>query len=99
MKNIFLPILLSSHLLSGQAFSFNSLQNGQLIEHRILIDDEYIVETQFRSNPNQFVKTIGGFYQKNGKDLIVNLEFNSNFSKVETKHFLPSFCREKWPIK
>ena len=85
MKNIFLPILLSSHLLFGQAFSFNSLQNGQLIEHRILMDDEYIVETQFRSNPNQFVKTIGGFYQKNGEDIIVKLEFNSNFSKDSLK--------------
>ena len=85
MKNIFLPILLLSHLLFGQAFSFNSLQNGQLIEHRILMDDEYIVETQFRSNPNQFVKTIGGFYQKNGEDIIVKLEFNSNFSKDSLK--------------
>ena len=89
MKNISLPILLFivllNHLLLGQAFSFNSLQNGQLIKHRILMDDNYIVETQFRSNPNQFVKTIGGFYQKNGKDLIVNLEFNSNFSKDSLK--------------
>ncbi len=89
MKNISFPILLFilllNHLLLGQAFSFNSLQNGQLIKHRILMDDNYIVETQFRSNPNQFVKTIGGFYQKNGKDLIVNLEFNSNFSKDSLK--------------
>ena len=95
MKNIFLPILLSSHLLFGQAFSFNSLQNGQLIEHRILMDDEYIVETQFRSNPNQFVKTIGGFYQKNGEDIIVKLEFNSNFSKDSLKTISIS-NRSKW---
>ena len=89
MKNISFPILLFilflNHLLFGQTFSFNSFQNGQLIKHRILMDDEYIVETQFRSNPNQFVKTIGGFYQKNGKELIVNLEFNSNFSKDSLK--------------
>tara|TARA_A100000164_G_scaffold365106_1_gene384257 strand:+ start:2230 stop:2739 length:510 start_codon:yes stop_codon:yes gene_type:complete len=36
-------------------------------------------------NPNQFVKTIGGFYKKKGEHLEVNLEFNSNFSKDSLK--------------
>ena len=64
MKNIYLLILLSNHLLFGQAFSFSSIQNGKSINHRVLMDDEYIVETQFMSSSSQFVKTIGGFYQK-----------------------------------
>ena len=89
MKNIFLSTLLilifSNHLLFGQVFSFKSLQNGQKIEHRILMDDEYIVETQFTSNPTQFIKTIGGFYKKKGNEIIVKLEFNSNFSKDSLK--------------
>ena len=89
MKNIFLSTLLilifSNHSLFGQVFSFKSLQNGQKIEHRILMDDEYIVETQFTSNPNQFLKTIGGFYKKKGNEIIVKLEFNSNFSKDSLK--------------
>ena len=89
MKNIFLSTLLilifSNHLLFGQVFSFKSLQNGQKIEHRILMDDKYIVETQFTSNPNQFLKTIGGFYKKKGNEIIVKLEFNSNFSKDSLK--------------
>ncbi len=86
MKNIYLLVLLSNHLLFGQAFSFSSLKNGQLIKHRILMDDEYFVETQFMSSSNQFVKTIGGFYQKNGNDIIVNLEFNSNYSNDSLKN-------------
>jgi hypothetical protein len=49
------------------------------------MDDEYIVETQFTSNPNQFLKTIGGFYKKKGNEIIVKLEFNSNFSKDSLK--------------
>ena len=85
MKNIYLLILLSNHLLFGQAFSFSSIQNGKSIKHRVLMDDEYIVETQFMSSSSQFVKTIGGFYQKNGNDIIVNLEFNSNFSNDSLK--------------
>ena len=89
MKNIFLSTILiliySNHSLFGQVFSFKSLKNGQKIEHRILMDDEYIVETQFTSNPNQFLKTIGGFYKKKGNEIIVKLEFNSNFSKDSLK--------------
>ena len=89
MKNIFLSTILiliySNHSLFGQVFSFKSLKNGQKIEHRILMDDEYIVETQFISNPNQFLKTIGGFYKKKGNEIIVKLEFNSNFSKDSLK--------------
>ena len=89
MKKIFLSTLLilifSNHSLFGQVFSFKSLQNGQKIEHRILMDDEYIVETQFTSNPTQFIKTIGGFYKKKGNEIIVKLEFNSNFSKDSLK--------------
>ena len=78
MKNIYLLILLSNHFLFGQAFSFNSLQNGESIKHRILMDNEYFVETQFVSSSNKFVKTIGGFYQKNENDIIQNTILNGN---------------------
>ena len=72
--------------LLGQVFSYTTQENGQDIHHRILMDKEYYVETQFTTKPNQFIKTIGGFYQKKGNDLIVALEFNSNFSKDSLKH-------------
>lgn len=99
MKNIFLSTILiliySNHSLFGQVFSFKSLKNGQKIEHRILMDDEYIVETQFTSNPNQFLKTIGGFYKKKGNEIIVKLEFNSNFSKDSLKT-ISIYDNSKW---
>ena len=69
----------------GQVFSYKSLQNGQTISHQILMDDEYIVETQFTSNPNQFIKTIGGFLQIKAVEIFVKLEFNSNFSNDSLK--------------
>lgn len=80
--------LFSHHLLSGQAYSFTSQENGQQIEHRVLMDEEYFVETQFTSNPNQFIKTLGGFYKKGGNELLVALEFNSNFSKDSLKNIV-----------
>ena len=52
------------------------------------MDEKYYVETQFTTKPNQFVKTIGGFYKKDGNLIRVDLEFNSNFSKDSLKHIL-----------
>lgn len=71
--------------LLGQVFSYTTQENGQDIHHRILMDEEYYVETQFTTKPNQFIKTIGGFYQKKGNEIRVELEFNSNFSKDSLK--------------
>ncbi len=82
----FISQLFFCQIIFGQVFSFTTQENGQDIQHRILMDDEYYVETQFTTKPNQFIKSIGGFYQKKGNDLMVALEFNSNFSNDSIKH-------------
>ena len=82
----FISQLFFCQTIFGQVFSFTTQENGQEIQHRILMDDEYYVETQFTTKPNQFIKTIGGFYNRKGNDLMVALEFNSNFSNDRIKH-------------
>jgi len=72
----------------GQVFSYQTFENGQSINHRILMDEVYYVETQFTTNSNQFIKTVGGFYQKKGDQLVVDLEFNSNFPKDSLKNIV-----------
>ena len=67
-------------------FSYSTTENGRKLNHRILMDASYFVESQFTMNPNQFVKTIGGFYKKKGEHLEVNLEFNSNFENDGLKN-------------
>ena len=89
--NFFFFLLLQLFIcqtLFGQVFSYKTLENGQDIQHRILMDEEYYVETQFTTKPNQFIKTLGGFLKKEGNRLRVNLEFNSNFSKDSLRHIL-----------
>ena len=52
------------------------------IINRIIIDNNYLVMTSYKVDSNKFIKTIGGFYNKNGSNrfnLILTLEFNSNF--------------------
>ena len=90
----------------GQIFSYITTENGQKLNHRILMDASYFVESQFKMNPNKFVKTIGGFYKQNGEYLEVNLEFNSNFSKdslkqvtIKDQHLWEKVSKNKLPLE
>ena len=65
----FISQLFFCQTIFGQVFSFTTQENGQEIQHRILMDDEYYVETQFTTKPNQFIKTIGVFTIERGMTL------------------------------
>ena len=67
--------------LKAQVFSFQSNENQKGITHRILMDQNYFVETQFVSDPPEFILTRGGFYTQSGEEFMVDFEFNSNFEK------------------
>lgn len=79
--HLFAILFFSIFFIHGQVYTFQTKENGKTITHRILIDNSYLVETQFLSNPAQFILTRGGFYSKEGKEILVNFEFNSNFEK------------------
>jgi hypothetical protein len=65
----------------SQVYTFKSQDNGTVITHRILMDEEYFVETQYIEEPPQFLLTRGGFYELKDKQFMVNLEFNSKFEQ------------------
>ena len=61
-------------------YSFNSDNKGKKISHRILLDNNYLIETQYSLDPNTFVLTRGGYYKLKDKNTFnVTFEFNSNF--------------------
>ena len=91
----FISQLFFCQTIFGQVFSFTTQENGQEIQHRILMDGEYYLETQFTTKPNQFIKTIGCFYHRKGNDLMVALEFNSNFSNDRIKHIVVN-DQDRW---
>ncbi|SOE19869.1 hypothetical protein SAMN06298216_0370 [Spirosomataceae bacterium TFI 002] len=84
MKQITLILLCSifSFGLQAQVFEFTDQEANT---HRIILTDNYLVETIFQSNPATFVLTRGGFVEKKGKFFNVKLEFNSNFEMDEKK--------------
>jgi hypothetical protein len=82
MRELFLVIIFNINFGYAQVFSFISQdEGGTLITHRILMDSEYLIETQFVDDPPQFILTRGGFYSKDGNTFTINFEFNSNHTK------------------
>ena len=43
---------------------------------RVILDNEYIVISKFKSDSGNFISTLGGYYQLNEGLYEINLEFN-----------------------
>ena len=87
-KDIFKILFLFCSISFSQVYNFNSLSNGKNITHKIMLDENYFVETQYLTKTAEFILTRGGYYNKTETNIIkVNLEFNSNFSKDSLKLF------------
>ena len=85
-KDIFKILFLFCSISFSQVYNFNSLRNGKNITHKIMLDENYFVETQYLSKTAEFILTRGGYYNKTETNIIkVNLEFNSNFLKDSLK--------------
>ena len=48
------------------------------VRHELKMTDNYMIHTIYEKSPARFIKTVGGFYEINGSELNVKLEFNSN---------------------
>lgn len=83
--------------LHAQVYSYETKQNGKTVTHRILMDDSYLVETQYIAQPPEFILTRGGFYTQTEKDILVDFEFNSNFEKDGLKQ-MELQSSKKWKL-
>ena len=88
MKKIILnlTVIIFTVTTYSQSDVYSYSENG--IINRIIIDNNYLVMTSYKVDSNKFIKTIGGFYNKEGSRFNMSLEFNSNFkndsiSKIE----------------
>lgn len=77
MKKISIILLLCCPIvLLSQVFTFKV--NGQ--NHRILMDDNYFIETVFMKNDGAFIMSRGGYYNKIANRIDLTFEFNSNYT-------------------
>ena len=93
-NSFFLLMSLLSINLTAQVYTFTSQDRGRLITHKILKDSNYLIETQYTSNSNEFISTRGGFYKSKDENHLVRFEFNSNYSEDSLK--IKTFKSSKW---
>lgn len=79
MRTFFYLVFFYSALSFAQVYEFVGTKNNKRISYRIIIDKEYLIETQYIKEPAEFILTRGGYYKKKGKTYNIELEFNSNF--------------------
>ena len=89
IKMYIFPIILvvffgSTTVLNAQIQPAVYISESENIRHELKIDDDYMVYTEYRQSPPEFIRTLGGFSRveaADGKRLVVLLEFNSNYKK------------------
>ena len=89
MKNfiLFIGILVSLNSIYSQeeVYSFISKENNSI--NRVISDDNYVVLTSYTAESSKFLKTIGGYYKKEGNKFIIDLEFNSNYKNDSISNY------------
>ncbi|MFM1878123.1 MAG: hypothetical protein RLZZ241_989 [Bacteroidota bacterium] len=61
------------------------------VQHLLLISDNYLIHSSYESNPAHFLGTSGGFYEMQEDNLIINLEFDSDYANLESTSFSWSY--------
>ncbi len=84
-KIYFFVFILMMSFAKAQIPSGVYISEVENIRHELKIDKGYLTHTIYKTNPAEFVKTLGGFYTTDGNNIKINLEFNSDFEKDSTK--------------
>ena len=89
LKKLSFLLFLPTSLIA-QVFEFN--ERGQ--NHRILMDDTYLIESVYQQEDGAFAFTRGGFYQKAKEGIEVTFEFNSNYAQDSLKSM--AYTQKGW---
>ena len=84
-KIYFFAFVLMMSFAKAQIPSGVYISEVENVRHELKIDKGYLTHTIYKTNPAEFVKTLGGFYTADGYNIKINLEFNSDFEKDSLK--------------
>lgn len=77
--------------------------NGKKSVHQVKLNDDYFIYNEYEIAPNNFIKTLGGFFQiensASNSLLVVLLEFNSNYEKDGVRKLSIPFSMEGENLK
>lgn len=74
-----IAILLCINFSMAQIASGTYFSDLDNVRHELKITETYLIHTIYEKDPARFIKTTGGFYTIEDSEIIVTLEFNSNF--------------------
>ncbi len=74
VSSVTLPIY--AQIATGVYFS-----TAKNTTHEVKLSDNYFTYSIYENSPAKFIKTLGGFYQVEDNQLVVLLEFNSNYAQ------------------
>ena len=67
--------------IPANVYHFEEKSSDGTLHHELKLDSDYFVHTIYRQSPAEFIKTLGGFYTITDNNLMVQLEFNSDYKK------------------
>jgi hypothetical protein len=76
---LFSIVLITSAPVFGQIRTGIYIAELEDVRHELKMTDDYMIHTIYVKNPARFIKTEGGFYEIDGSEIHVKLEFNSNY--------------------
>ena len=87
LQGMFTKLIILLTFLIYPSLNFSQVYqiNNQEVTTRVILDNEYIVISKFKSDSGNFISTLGGFYQLNEGVYEINLEFNSNYDQDSIK--------------
>ena len=87
LQGMFTKLIILLTFLIYPSLNFSQVYqiNNQEVTTRVILDNEYIVISKFKSDSGNFISTLGGYYQLNEGVYEINLEFNSNYDQDSIK--------------
>ena len=76
---LFSIVLLTSAPIFAQISTGIYIADLEDVRHELKMTDDYMIHTIYVKDPARFIKTEGGFYESDGAEIHVKLEFNSNY--------------------
>jgi len=67
--------------IPASVYHYEEKSNEGTLHHELKLDEDYFVHTIYRQSPAEFIKTYGGYYTIADNNLIIQLEFNSDYIK------------------
>ncbi|MCP4977271.1 MAG: hypothetical protein GY931_14015 [Maribacter sp.] len=88
---LFLSVCSVNSQITENVYLSVQQKENKTIQHELKIDNGYLIHSVYETNPAKFIKTLGGFFNVENNQLVVQLEFNSTFEQDPVRQLIMPF--------